>query len=182
MKIYTRGGDEGKTSLFGGERVGKDSQRVTAYGTVDELNSNIGWLRAHGLPKAQDELLHRIQNDLLIIGSNLATPETANTEVNKGVQLSDGSEVFMESAIDAMEKELTPLTHFILPGGSPPAVALHVCRTVCRRAEREVVKLARDSAVNPAIIKYLNRLSDFCFVMARFMNKTIGCPDLKWEK
>ncbi|MCF7811745.1 cob(I)yrinic acid a,c-diamide adenosyltransferase [bacterium] len=182
MKIYTRGGDEGKTSLFGGKRVGKDSQRVTAYGTVDELNSNIGWLRAHGLPKAQDELLHRIQNDLLIIGSNLATPEIKDGVSGKGVQLSEGSETFMEEAIDAMEKELEPLTHFILPGGSPPAVALHVCRTVCRRAEREVVKLARDSAVNPAILKYLNRLSDLCFVMARFMNKTIGCGDLRWEK
>ncbi|NQU04862.1 MAG: cob(I)yrinic acid a,c-diamide adenosyltransferase [Calditrichaeota bacterium] len=181
MKIYTRSGDDGQTSLFGGDRIGKDSVRVSAYGAVDELNSIIGWVRAHGLPEAQDKTLHQVQNDLFRIGSDLAKPENNNKD-GAPTRLDEGSEVFMEGAIDKMEKELTPLTYFILPGGSPPAVALHVMRTVCRRAEREIVGLAKNETVNPAIIKYLNRLSDLCFVMARFMNKTIGCPDLKWEK
>lgn len=179
MKIYTRRGDNGQTSLFSGERIGKDSQRVKTYGAVDELNSVVGWVRAHGLPEPQDRLLHRIQNDLFTIGSDLATTEDADQKITR---LADNAELFMEEAIDKMEEELSPLKDFILPGGTPPAVALHVMRTVCRRTEREAVTLAGEGYVNPSVLKYLNRLSDLLFVMARFMNKTIGVPDINREK
>ena len=181
MKIYTRTGDSGQTSLYHGGRVDKDSQRVTAYGSVDELNSHIGWLRAHGLPDDQDKALYRVQNDLFRIGSDLATPEEAVSDEGNISRLPDDAELFMEEAIDKMDEELEPLNHFIIPGGTPPAVALHVNRSICRRAEREVIRLSHDEPVNPNIIKYLNRLSDLLFVMARFMNKQLGLPDIKWK-
>jgi len=182
MKIYTKTGDAGETSLFRGGRVPKDSQRVTAYGTVDELNCHIGWVRAHGLPDFPDEKLHRVQNDLFRIGSDLATPVEAVEEGDQVTRLPEDSELFMEEAIDRMEGELQELKNFIVPGGSPPAVALHVTRSICRRAEREVIKLAHKETVSRHILKYLNRLSDMLFVMARYMNKTVGLPDIKWEK
>ena len=182
MKIYTKTGDAGETSLFCGGRVSKDSQRVTAYGSVDELNSNIGWVRAHGLPDEQDKLLYQVQNDLFRIGSDLATPAEAVEPGAEVTRLPEGAELFMEGAIDRMTAELPELKNFIVPGGSPPAVALHVTRSVCRRAEREVIRLTHQETVSPKVLKYLNRLSDMLFVMARYMNKVVGLPDIKWEK
>jgi len=182
MKIYTKTGDAGETSLFRGGRIPKDSQRVTAYGTVDELNSNIGWVRAHGLPDEQDKLLYQVQNDLFRIGSDLATPTETVEAGSEVTRLPEGAELFMEAAIDRMTAELPELKNFIVPGGSPPAVALHVTRSVCRRAEREVIRLSHDETVSPQVLKYLNRLSDMLFVMARYMNKVVGLPDIKWEK
>jgi len=182
MKIYTKTGDTGQTSLFRGGRIDKDSRRVNAYGTIDELNCHIGWIRAHGLPDEPDKLLHRVQNDLFLIGAELATSAEAVKDKDSITRLPDDAELFMEEAIDEMETELTPLKELIIPGGTPPAVALHVTRAICRRAEREVVALSHDESVNPEILKYLNRLSDMLFVMARFMNKSMGLPDMVWEK
>ena len=182
MKIYTKTGDDGTTGLYQGGRIGKDSLRVTAYGTVDELNSHIGWLRAHRLPDDQDKALFKVQHDLFRIGTDLSTPVEAVKEGDQVLRLAESSELFMEKAIDEMERQLQPLKEFILPGGCPPAVALHVCRSVCRRAERETISLSHTEEINPSILKYLNRLSDLMFVMARFMNKQVGLPDIKWDK
>ncbi len=182
MKIYTKTGDTGQTSLFRGGRVDKDSRRVTAYGTIDELNCHIGWIRAHGLPDKPDKLLHRVQNDLFQIGAELATSTEAVKDENSITRLPEDAERFMEEAIDEMEAELTPLKELIIPGGCPPAVALHVTRAICRRAERVVVALSHDETVSTETLKYLNRLSDMLFVMARYMNKSVGLPDMVWEK
>lgn len=179
MKIYTGKGDEGQTSLFRGGRVSKDSQRIIAYGSIDELNSYIGWVRAHGLPDEQDRLLERVQNDLFAIGFDLATSAESVDAGEDNMRLPENGERFLEEAIDKMERELPKLKRFIIPGGSPPAVALHVVRSVCRRAEREVTALARTEKVSPQTMKYMNRLSDLFFVMARYMNKQVGLPDIQ---
>lgn len=182
MKIYTKTGDKGETSLFRGGRVPKYSARVNAYGTVDELNGHIGWVRSLGLPADVDGILHRVQNHLFCIGSDLATPQSAVKEGDKVIRLPENSELFMEEAIDRMETELQPLTNFILPEGSSPAAALHIARSVCRRAERLVVELAREEPVSDHVLKYLNRLSDMLFVMARYVNHVAGSEDVKWER
>jgi cob(I)alamin adenosyltransferase len=171
MKIYTRTGDQGATSLFGGSRVPKNDPRIEAYGTVDELNSFIGLARSHPLPQSVDDVLHQVQIDLFEIGARLASP---NTDRFAGVDAARITE--LEQAIDAMERELAPLTSFILPGGAPAAAQLHVARTVCRRAERCVVALHDD-----ATIAYLNRLSDYLFVAARFANLGAGREDVPWK-
>lgn len=170
MKIYTRGGDRGETSLFGGTRVPKSDARIEAYGTVDELSSFLGSVT--GL----DEI-PKIQSDLFEIGAHLASPGTSRFAGVEASRIED-----LERAIDAMERELTPLTTFILPGGSAAAAQLHIARTVCRRAERRVVALEDGSPATQSTIAYLNRLSDYLFVAARVANHRAGVADVPWTK
>ena len=177
MKIYTRTGDHGQTSLFGGTRVPKNDARIEAYGTVDELNSFLGLARASELPADVDRVLHQVQIDLFEIGAHLASPGTSRFP---GVEESRIAE--LEQSIDAMEKELAPLTTFILPGGAQSAAQLHVARTVCRRAERCVVALHDDSTATQSTVAYLNRLSDYLFVAARFANLRAGQTDIPWKR
>jgi cob(I)alamin adenosyltransferase len=177
MKIYTRTGDEGETGLWGGVRVPKDAPRVQAYGTVDECNAAIGVARAMGVDAELDTLLAQVQNDLFVVGADLATPGEATNIPRIGA---DAIQV-LERAIDDLEAQLAPLRQFILPGGAPSAAYLHLARTVCRRAERRVVALSRSEPVNPQVIVYLNRLSDLLFVAARHANASAGVPDVPWE-
>ncbi len=185
-RIYTRSGDNGETGLFGGQRVDKDDLRVEAYGAVDELNALLGVVRLHVSDAAMDGLLQHIQNDLFSVGSDLATPE--EKDANKGriqiQRVSTGQVAFLEAQIDHYEDALPLLTYFILPGGHASAASLHHARTVCRRAERRTITLARavaDTApVNPDVIRYLNRLSDLLFVLARAANQLAGVEDVRW--
>jgi len=180
-KIYTKTGDKGDTGLFGGGRVPKYSTRIEAYGTVDELNSFIGLAVAEVLDNDIKTLLGKIQNELFTVGSSLAAPDTGK-EKNKLIP--EVSEAFIkdaESAIDKFEEKLEPLKNFILPGGSKGAALLHVCRTVCRRAERKVVELKSKEIVSDNIVIFLNRLSDLFFVLARYENSISGIPDIKWN-
>ena len=176
MKIYTKTGDAGETGLFGGGRVPKDDARVRAYGEVDELNAWIGFAIAIHLPTFESNVLEVIQRDLFSIGAELATPDRAKLRA----ALDAATVGALERVIDSYDPKLTPLKNFILPGGSPKAAALHVARTVCRRAERSVVTLARSQPVNPLIIQYLNRLSDLLFVLARAVNMQTGHDDIPW--
>jgi cob(I)alamin adenosyltransferase len=175
LKIYTRTGDLGQTSLFGGARVAKNDARIEAYGTVDELSSHIGVVRTMPVPSDVDAILHQVQLDLFEVGAHLASPGTSRFP---GVDAARVEE--LERAIDAMERELAPLTTFILPGGSSSAAHLHVARTVCRRAERLVVALQDESPATVSTIVYLNRLSDYLFVAARFANRRAGVDDVPW--
>lgn len=182
MKIYTKRGDRGETDLFGGERVGKDALRVAAYGEVDELNATIGVAAAGGCDPALSAFLATIQSALFDLGASLATPDPAHRAkagVN-GVRPADIDQ--LEDLIDRLEEGLEPLKTFILPGGSPAAASFHVARTVCRRAERCVVRLAGlpEESVEEASVRYLNRLSDLLFVMARHENARLGVPDVAW--
>jgi cob(I)alamin adenosyltransferase len=180
-KIYTKTGDKGDTGLFGGGRVPKYSLRIKAYGTVDELNSFIGLAGTEVKDTDVEALLVKIQNELFTIGSNLASPGIENKKNNK---IPDGTESFIidaENAIDKFEEKLEPLKNFILPGGSKGAALLHICRTICRRAERQVVELKSKEIVNDNIVIFLNRLSDLFFVLARHENKISGLSDVKWN-
>ena len=170
MKIYTKTGDRGETSLFGGARVAKNDPRIEAYGTIDELNSFAGVARASWPSSPIDAQLARIQSDLFDIGAHLASPGSTRFTGADPARIAE-----LESAIDAMESELQPLRNFILPGGCAAAAHLHVARTVCRRAERLVVALHDE----PSIV-YLNRLSDYLFVAARYANLKHGVDDVTW--
>ena len=183
MKIYTRTGDDGGTALFGGGRVRKHAARVEAYGTVDELNAVLGWaLTAVGDPAVRARL-GLVQHDLFSLGSDLATPPAADGRRRPEVpELPVGRIEAMERWMDGADDELPALRAFILPGGSPGAAALHVARTVCRRAERAVVALAESEPVTAEVVTYLNRLSDLLFTFARVENLRVGQPDLEWEK
>jgi cob(I)alamin adenosyltransferase len=176
-KIYTRGGDTGRTSLVGGERVAKCSPRVTAYGAVDETNAAIGLARLHTAGEA-DAALSRIQNDLFDLGADLATPGE-DFEDASSLRIVEAQVVRLEREIDALNERLKPLTSFVLPGGTAAAAALHHCRVVARRAERDIVALAESEPVNPAAIRYANRLSDYLFVLARHLNDD-GDGDVLW--
>jgi cob(I)alamin adenosyltransferase len=181
MKIYTRTGDEGETSLFGAGRVPKDHPRVGAYGDVDELNSVLGLVRATQPNDFFDPLLQAIQRDLFSIGGQLASPDpaaVAKALVKANLSADRVSE--FERVIDESEAELPPLRAFVLPAGSAKAAALHLARTVCRRAERSVVHLARDTEVPQLFIVYLNRLSDLLFALARLANHRAGVGDVTW--
>lgn len=181
MKIYTRTGDAGDTGLLGGGRVRKDDPRVAAYGQVDELCAVLGFALALEPQDFSRAALERIQRDLFTIGAELATPDPAALgRVLPGDPIGESEILALETIIDAREEELAPLTNFILPGGTPKAAALHVARTVCRRAERAVVSLAHGVRVSPAIVTYLNRLSDLLFVLARSANAAGGRADVKW--
>jgi cob(I)alamin adenosyltransferase len=181
MKIYTRTGDEGMTGLFGGGRVSKAHQRITAYGTVDETNSVIGLARTHlgGQPGADvlDAVLARIQSELFVAGADLATPSGAKAVVPR---VSQDMIDLLERDIDRLEADLAPLENFILPGGTLAASAIHIARTVCRRAERWTVETAASDEVNRLVVIYLNRLSDFLFVAARWINHRAGVADEAW--
>ena len=186
MKIYTRTGDEGDTGLFGGGRVPKDHVRVEAYGAVDELNAALGLaivpLAADGEPELVGRL-RRVQEDLFAIGADLAAPAPEDGGGNRAhiPPLPADRIPEMEGWMDAAEERLEPLRDFILPGGTEGAARLHLARTVCRRAERRVVALARVARVDPTVVRYLNRLSDLLFVLARAVNQRAGTPDTRWE-
>lgn len=179
MPIYTRSGDEGETGLFGAGRVPKDDPRVDAYGEVDELNAAVGLARSLGLAGDLDALARSIQDQLFTVGAVLATP--AGTKAAAHVpQVRPDWATQMEAAIDAYDRELPPLRQFILPGGSGPASALHLARTVCRRAERKVVSRFREGQASRDVVVYLNRLSDMLFTMARMANLRAGVQDVPW--
>ena len=182
MRIYTRTGDQGDTGLFGGGRVSKADLRVEAYGTVDELTAQLGWAETLVRHLSLAEELRRVQADLLVIGADLATPPDASPAAAARVQRLDAAQpARLEAWIDHLDAEIAPLTTFILPGGSPGAAALHVCRAVCRRAERRVVALAAAAPVNPQVVIYLNRLSDLLFTLARWVNAREGVPEPAWD-
>ena len=179
-KIYTRGGDAGQTSLSGGQRVPKDSPRVSAYGTVDELNSAIGVALAFGLCDRLAETLPGIQNELFHLGSDLSFLEEDKAKYTIP-QIEPRHVERLEALIDEMAAVVGPLQNFILPGGSPGSAHLHVARTICRRAERDVIALSRQEAVGPLVIQYLNRLSDALFVMARYENHACNVAEPLWD-
>ncbi|MCX6136951.1 MAG: cob(I)yrinic acid a,c-diamide adenosyltransferase [Ignavibacteriales bacterium] len=179
MKIYTKTGDAGVTGLFGGDRVPKDAIRIEAYGEVDELNAVIGMVRASQPPADIDRLLVRIQNDLFVVGADLATP--LDQVLSRVPRIDTGYAEALEKEIDALDAKLPPLKNFVLPGGTSAAALLHFARTVCRRAERAVVTLARAEKIGPEIIIYLNRLSDLLFVLARYANHRAGSVETNWS-
>lgn len=181
MKIYTKTGDEGETGLFAGPRVGKDHRRIEAYGAVDELNALLGLVRTFPIPGMIDAQLVSIQNELFAIGAELATPDPI---AHGTCLLCDPMIDRLEQSIDTMESDLPPLKQFILPGGVSPAAHLHLARTVCRRAERRVVALARhpEERVSVHLIRYLNRLSDWLFVASRWVNQDAGHAETPWQK
>jgi len=179
MKIYTKTGDKGDTSLLGGQRVPKDTLRVEAYGTVDELNSVLGIVRTENSDSQVDKILNQIQNELFELGADLANPRPSTRERVRRFEPNDAQP--LEKLIDTLEAQLKPLTHFILPGGSPVAARLHFARTVCRRAERAVVRLSRNEDIGEGITIYLNRLSDLLFVLARYANHVANVSETKWN-
>jgi cob(I)alamin adenosyltransferase len=181
MTIYTRTGDGGETGLFGGGRVPKDHVRVAAYGDVDELNAVLGLARAAPPAEWFDELLAAVQRDLFAIGGHLATPDP--DRVRKALEKAELAEARIaefEATMDAADQELPPLRAFVLPAGCAKAAALHHARTVCRRAERSVVRLAHEAEVPALFLRYLNRLSDLLFTLARLANHRAGLPDVTW--
>ena len=180
MKIYTKVGDDGTTGLFGAGRVRKDDLRVTAYGDVDELNAFLGVARTHPADAEITAVLDRLQSELFTLGAELATPRVEDAPKNVPVVTEDHVAA-LEREIDRFDTELAPLTAFILPSGSPLGCALHVCRTVCRRAERAAVTLAAREPVPAQVVKYLNRLSDHLFTLARVANQRAGAVETKWE-
>jgi cob(I)alamin adenosyltransferase len=179
-RIYTKGGDKGETALGDGLRVLKDHPRVASYGSVDELNSVLGLLLANHLDVVEAPLLRDIQNDLFDVGGDLCIPQKPDEQPGKSLRVRPEQVTRLEQTIDRLNANLTPLRSFILPGGMPPAAWFHFARTVCRRAERDVVTLARTESVNPHVIEYLNRLSDLLFVLARVCNDG-GARDVLWE-
>ena len=179
MKIYTKTGDLGETSLLGGARVPKDHLRVAAYGDVDETSAALGAVRALA-EEALERLLLTVQRDLFAIGAQLADPTHRVAAKRAKAAVTAAHVRRLERAIDAREEKLPPLRSFVMPGGAPAAALLHQARTVCRRAERSVVTLARETDVDPRIIVYLNRLSDLLFVLARFENRRAGLAEDRW--
>ncbi len=177
MKIYTRTGDQGRTGLFGGARVRKNDPRVEAYGTVDETNAVLGVARAADLPAPLQDIVESLQQDLFVLGAELAC-DPSKTDKLKVPLLGQERIEALEALIDRLEAELPPLSSFILPGGCAAAAALHLARTVCRRAERRVLDVAD---VRPGVVVYLNRLSDLLFVLARRANRVAGVDDVPWE-
>ena len=189
MKIYTGGGDRGKTSLFSGERVRKDHGRIEAYGDADELNSIIGAIIS-ALPEKQQDVrneLQCIQSDIFHLSSWLATTQGSPAE-NALEEFKADKITFLENAIDRMEQNLPALKNFIMPGGHPTAAWAHIARTVCRRTERHVLQVTENSVESGTehqyshLQKYLNRLSDYLFMLARYLNQTMGVPDIPWKK
>ncbi len=186
MKIYTKTGDSGYTSLFGGERVLKSDSRVEAYGTVDEFNSNIGHLRDLITSEQHKKVLLKFQNELFVIGSHLATPNSKK-KLKSGKnrlnieEISPEHILYIENEIDKLNETLPMMTHFILPGGHPTVSYCHIARNVCRRVERNCVELNENSEVDENIIIYLNRLSDYLFVLARKLSQELKVEEIKWN-
>ena len=181
MQIYTKTGDAGDTGLFGGGRVSKDDARVEAYGDVDELNASLGVARAVETMPRIDEVLVPVQRDLFSLGALLATPDLAKMHDHlTKAQIDDTRIASLEQEIDACDRELEPLRAFIVPGGTPKAAALHVARTVCRRAERRVIHLQKEVEIPQIVIVYLTRLSDLLFTLARVANTRAGAGEVTW--
>ncbi|WP_445665721.1 cob(I)yrinic acid a,c-diamide adenosyltransferase [Fodinibius sp. AD559] len=178
MKIYTKKGDSGETSLFGGTRVSKSNERIEAYGTVDELNSFVGLAASYELSGAGTKYLRKVQELLFTLGADLATPPSSKTRIDR---ISEGDVTFLENAIDELEEDLESLKNFVLPGGSQAGATLHVARTICRRAERAAVTCSKSDNISENCIKFLNRLSDFLFVIARYENKHAGVREETWK-
>ncbi len=180
MKIYTKRGDRGETSLFGGKATSKASQRVEAYGEIDELNAAIGWVRSLAVEHdgELDAILAGLQTSLFELGAELATPPGVTSKASHPIGKADVAR--LERIIDRLQEGLARQTHFILPGGSEVSAALHLCRTVCRRAERRVVHLGEAEPVGAQLLIFLNRLSDLLFVMARVANQRAGIADVPW--
>jgi len=182
LKIYTKTGDKGETGLFGGKRVQKSSSRINAYGTVDELNAAVGLALCDVEDEKVNSVLKKLQHQLFTVGADLATPLEVGS---KNISIPRVSEEYIlesEKAIDFFDNQLEELRYFILPGGTKSAAQLHVARTICRRAEREVVLLSQQEEINQNIVIFLNRISDLLFVLSRFENKAAEIPDQKWEK
>ena len=177
MKIYTKTGDEGKTSLFDNSRVWKSDERIMSYGAVDELNSSIGIALSLELDNEIKEILIKIQNDLFIVGSDLANPNITD----KKIRTTEEMIIFLEQKIDLLEPQLKPLTSFILPGGTLLASILHLSRTISRRAETHVVALSKTEDIHKEAVIYLNRLSDLMFILARIVNNRKKMPDIIWK-
>ncbi|MBI1752537.1 MAG: cob(I)yrinic acid a,c-diamide adenosyltransferase [Acidobacteria bacterium] len=181
MKLYTRTGDDGSSGLFGGDRVSKSHLRLVAFGTLDELNSIMGLLRLHATAVCADEAtLQRIQHDLFVLGAILATPASKQDLLGAHMNRPTWDLEAMESDIDRLAAMAPPMTAFVLPGGAAASAHAHLARTVCRRAEREVVALTREESVDPAVLTYLNRLSDWFFALARAENAVAGVADILW--
>lgn len=182
MRIYTRTGDSGSTGLFGGDRVTKRHPRLMAYGTLDELNSVIGLLRLHANPEATPPAtLQQIQSDLFVLGAILATPESRLDQLGERMKRPTWSTEEMEADIDRLTAIAGPMRAFVLPGGCPGAAWGHLARTVCRRAEREVVAMMAEEPVDELVLRYLNRLSDWLFALSRAENALAGSPDVEWN-
>ena len=179
MKIYTKTGDQGTTSLFGGKRLSKSDLRIETYGTIDELNSHIGLVRDQEVNQKRKNILVEIQDRLFTIGSILAT-EPGNEKV-KIPMLAETDIGFLEKEIDGMEEGLPPMKFFVLPGGHPSVSFCHIARTVCRRAERLTIALHQQENINPLVIPYLNRLSDYLFVLSRKMTQELGAEETPWR-
>lgn len=180
MKIYTRTGDDGTTGLIGGSRVKKHNIRLESYGTIDELNSYIGLIRSMQTDQHADQILEIIQNKLFVIGANLATEESI-TLIKKQLPCKKADIELLEKEMDRMNNDLPELRNFILPGGSQAASFCHVARTVCRRAERKIVELSEKAEVDPNLIKFVNRLSDYLFVLSRKINLDQKTPEILWS-
>ena len=187
-RVYTRTGDNGTTALVGGARVPKDAKRIAAYGTIDELNASLGLARVFNEERLAegeghqwlDNVLRRLQNELFDLGSELATPEDA---VYEGMfRFSEQEVKALERLMDQCQKELEPLKSFVLPGGGRIGGFLHQCRTICRRAERDILALSREETINPCLLKYVNRLSDVFFVLSRWVGKRLGEQEYLWER
>ena len=181
MKIYTKTGDEGKTGLIGGTRVTKGDMRIEAYGTIDELNSHIGLLLSYQHTAGNEEFLMQIQHLLFAVGSHLAT-DTSVTNINVASVISEAEIENVEAQIDRLNRNLPELRQFILPGGSAEGSQAHICRTVARRAERRIVEMSDNYSVDIKIIKYINRLSDYFFVLSRFLTADKGYKEIFWKK
>lgn len=177
-KIYTKTGDSGETGLTGGGRVSKDSARICAYGEVDELNAVLGLCRSFNKDEFLSGVLHRLQRELFDLGADLSTPLDSKVKVPR---IESAQTENLEKWIDQIEEKVTPLNNFILPGGENAASALHVARTVCRRAERAMVSLQQTEKINDQALIYVNRLSDLLFMMARYSNKVAGTDEEKWS-
>ncbi len=178
MKVYTKTGDQGKTSLIGGTKVEKSNLRIEAYGNVDELNSFIGLLRDQDVNSSRQEILQFIQDTLFVIGSIMAT--TPGYTKFKLPEITDAHILRLENEIDKMDAELPPLKYFILPGGHQSVSYAHVCRTVCRRTERSIIRIHQEEPVDPIILKFVNRLSDYFFVLGRKMGAELDAPEINW--
>lgn len=178
MKIYTKTGDDGTTALFDGSRVSKDNTRVTLYGNVDEMNGVIGLAISFSGNTEFKNKLFKVQKDLFALGAKLANPK--EKQQKQKADFDEEKITWLETEIDAMEKQLTPMTTFILPGGHSASAALHVARSICRRTERHVVGFAKTEPLDPLFIKFVNRLSDYLFVAARFANHLEGTKDIPW--
>lgn len=177
MKIYTKTGDNGETGLFGGKKVKKNNPRISAYGTIDELNSLLGLVVSENPSDKTKDIIANIQYVLFVLGAELATPNDFKSKKNQ--EITDKDITYLEKEIDKIDEEIPPLKFFILPGGSKPASLLHLARTVCRRGEREIIEIEDD--ISEKILIYVNRLSDLLFVMARYENHTASTREIEWK-